>query len=227
MPSFIDLAGRRYGRLTVQRYAGRNKHKHSLWECRCRCGSKVVLPSGALRTGNTKSCGCLHREKLTRARVHGQARHDRTTPEYRAYHNAKRRCTHPNKHDWKYYGGRGIKFLFTSFVEFYRCIGDKPSPRHELDRIDVNGHYQPGNVRWVTKEESRRNMRSAKLNEIIVEQIRVRYAQGGITTRQLADKYGIDSSTVRRVITGKAWPSLPPKKPSASVLPRELEKQSA
>jgi hypothetical protein len=221
MPSFIDLTGQQYGRLTVQRYAGRSKHKHSLWECRCRCGKTVVLPSGALRTGNTKSCGCLHLEQLTKAKVHGQARQHGSTPEYRAYHNAKARCTHPDIPCYKYYGGRGIKFLFTSFAEFYRCLGDKPSPRHDIDRIDVNGNYEIGNVRWVTKEESHRNMRSTKLNEVIVQEIRALSARSEITTRQLADKYGITSSTVRKVITGKLWASLPPKKPSTSVASHE------
>lgn len=79
------------------------------------------------------------------------------TPEYQAYHNARTRCTNPNSENWPRYGARGIKFLFTSFDQFMDEIGPKPTPDHQLDRRDNDGHYEPGNVRWATPAENTNN----------------------------------------------------------------------
>ena len=77
-----------------------------------------------------------------------------------AYHGAKQRCTNPNHDSWKYYGGRGIEFRFTSFKQFLWDIGGPtPSPDHTLDRIDNDGHYEPGNVRWATRSVQAGNKR--------------------------------------------------------------------
>jgi len=84
------------------------------------------------------------------------------TPEYRAYSAAKARCNNPNHDKYEYYGGRGINFLFTSFIQFYSEVGPKPSPKHSLDRIKNHLHYQPGNVRWATQKEQIANSRRYK-----------------------------------------------------------------
>lgn len=68
-------------------------------------------------------------------------------PEHIAYFNARRRCNDINYHQYKYYGGRGIKFLFTSFQEFFMTLGKRPNKRYSLDRINNNGNYEPGNIR--------------------------------------------------------------------------------
>jgi hypothetical protein len=88
------------------------------------------------------------------------------TPELHAFENAKARCTNPNNRKWKDYGGRGIKFLFTCFGEFYLELGERPSPQHSLDRKENNGHYEPGNVRWATKSEQARNQRPRRPNAV-------------------------------------------------------------
>ncbi len=75
------------------------------------------------------------------------------TPEYRAFKSARQRCIMPDHPRYERYGGRGIKFLFTSFAQFIAHIGPRPSTKHSLDRKDNDGHYEPGNVRWATKEE--------------------------------------------------------------------------
>ncbi len=81
------------------------------------------------------------------------------TPEYKAYHRAKSRSTNPNVWSWKYYGGRGILFLFESYQEFLDDIGRRPGPEYSLDRIDTNGHYEVGNVKWSTTSEQMTNRR--------------------------------------------------------------------
>jgi|SRR5579883_485126 len=81
------------------------------------------------------------------------------TPEYHAYQMAKYRCTNPKCQAWDNYGGRGIKFLFTSIEQFMAELGPRPGPGYSLDRINNNGHYAPGNVRWATRAEQHANQR--------------------------------------------------------------------
>jgi hypothetical protein len=80
------------------------------------------------------------------------------TREYSSFCNAKKRCNNPKEIGYANYGGRGIKFLFTSFEEFYAELGPRPTGT-SVDRIDVNDHYRPGNVRWATKQEQINNRR--------------------------------------------------------------------
>ncbi len=157
MPKILDLAGQRFGRLTVLHRAGRTPHKKTLWLCRCDCGAEIVAVTGQLKSGHTQSCGCLQKEKAAASNTtHGASR----SPEYRAWVGMRQRCTNPSFQDWHHYGGRGIQCHFTTFEQFLADIDRRPSPRHSVDRIDNDGHYEPGNVRWVTQKEQTRNQRS-------------------------------------------------------------------
>ena len=92
-------------------------------------------------------------------RTHGLTRRNgKRTPEYQAYAGAKHRCTNPNSRNFKHYGGRGIRFLFTSFEQFFAELGPRPYGL-ELDCIENDGHYEPGNVRWATSSQQKRNRR--------------------------------------------------------------------
>ena len=81
------------------------------------------------------------------------------TPEYKAFRNARQRCEYERDRKYIYYGGRGIRFLFKTFLQFWEELGPKPSPKHlySLDRIDSDGNYEPGNVKWSTRQEQNRN----------------------------------------------------------------------
>lgn len=107
------------------------------------------------------SCGVVLREvehhRKTNFR-HGLIR----TPEYRAWSLMKDRCLNPASANYPYWGGRGIKvheLWQRDFPAFFAHVGRRPSPKHSLDRIDNDGHYEPGNVRWATKKEQRANQR--------------------------------------------------------------------
>jgi hypothetical protein len=94
---------------------------------------------------------------------HGHSRNGET-PEYRAFKGARERCNNPNGKSYANYGGRGIKFLFTSFEEFLAELGSKPEPKrlYSLDRINNDGSYEPANIRWATRTEQNRNQRPHK-----------------------------------------------------------------
>jgi hypothetical protein len=93
--------------------------------------------------------------------THGCASGGSITTELRSYYHARERCNNPNVKNWADYGGRGIKFLFTSFEQFVLELGKKPKGK-TLDRIDNDGDYEPGNVRWATWEQQRANQRKQR-----------------------------------------------------------------
>lgn len=88
------------------------------------------------------------------------------TPEHSAWVSMRQRCTNPKKREYKHYGGRGIKVCDEwahSFLAFFAHVGERPSDKHSLDRIDVDGNYEPGNVRWATQQEQIDNTRTVKM----------------------------------------------------------------
>ena len=147
-----DISGDRYGKYVVQEYVGKDKHGLTQWLCKCDCGTEKVVRTNSLRTGTTQSCGCIMQDN---AKAQGMAR----TPEYRSYMDAKIRCNNPNDQKYSWYGARGIEFKFDSFNEFYAELGDRPEGNYSLDRIDNDGSYEVGNVRWATKTEQMNNRR--------------------------------------------------------------------
>lgn len=152
---FKNLIGKRYWRLVVVECAG-SVRGHAYWKCQCDCGKEKCVSTGNLP--RTKSCGCYQHEFC---KTHGQ--HGR--PEYRIWAAMLSRCFNKRNRGWKNYGGRGITVCpaWKSFSEFFSAMGARPTRKHTLDRIDNDGNYEPGNVRWATRKIQARNTRRQRL----------------------------------------------------------------
>lgn len=156
---YKHLIGKQFGRITII-IPYNLTNKHLIVKGICSCGKEWQGTLNSLKKGNTNSCGCYALELIKNNdynKTHGM----KGTPEYTAYQQAKNRATNIKDKDWRYYGGRGIEFRFNSFEEFFREVGFKPTYLHSIDRINNNGHYEIGNIRWATKKEqilNRRNM---------------------------------------------------------------------
>lgn len=143
---------------------------HRRYLVKCECGTEKSVLGHSLRPGNTVSCGCHTRRRLRDATFnikHGEASGTRPTPEYTCWKGMKKRCVNPNFIDFEHYGGRGIKVCerwIDSYDNFLSDMGRKPSAAHSIDRINVNGNYEPSNCRWATQSQQNGNRRTR--NEI-------------------------------------------------------------
>lgn len=157
----IDVAGQRFGMLIALYRDPSSTVTRSLWVCRCDCGRETRVIVASLRNRNSKSCGCLRGES------HKEAGHGNipSSKEYRAWHEMKKRCYNPKVKSFKHYGARGVTICEKwrdSFSAFLHDVGRAPSSAMTLDRVDNNGNYEPGNVRWATRSQQNKNRRPFK-----------------------------------------------------------------
>lgn len=157
--------GDKYGRLTISKWIVGKIKNHGRVEAICECGKWGIYLRSNLASGNTKSCGCLQKEKcLTNRLKHGLTE----THEYQTWTNIKSRCYLPSVQSYKYYGAQGVKVCkrwLHSFENFYADMGPRPSGKHSIDRINPFGDYKPSNCRWATWKQQMNNRRMNHASE--------------------------------------------------------------
>ncbi len=187
--NFQDLTSQRFGRLTIVSFWGQSANKMSYWNCICDCGNISIAQGAALKNGNTTSCGCYHKERISENfKTHGMCDH----PLYSVWDSMNARCNDPNAANYQWYGGfvdpekgipQPVKVCWQwnrdnpegckNFCHYMDTV--MPIPSYDkypsgyaiwsLDRIDPDGHYEPNNVKWATASEQQLNKRFHKLKE--------------------------------------------------------------
>jgi len=191
MGNAVDLTGQKFGRLKVVSLLG-SQNNRRIWNCLCDCGTSFSCASDRLRSGNTTSCGCYHKELVRNmATTHGLSH----LPEYKVWKDMKARCYNSRNIEYENYGGRGIIVCDEwkeSFESFYRHVGSRPTAEHTIDRQDVNGNYEPGNVKWSTHVEQARNRRNNRI---------VSYKGHDYVLAELADILDLDVKSLHGYLT--------------------------
>lgn len=185
MGGFIDLTGKKFGRLTVLKRTGSGPAGQPLWKCRCRCGKTTTVRGHRLRKGETKSCGCFRLDSISaRTTTHG----DSKTSFYRLWGNMVARCTQPSSNSYPEYGALGIK-VCRRWLKYENFKADMwPRPKGlQLDRIRSSGPYSPKNCRWVTVKEQQRNKRNCWA---------VQFQGRKVTLAELSEISGINRGTL-------------------------------
>lgn len=164
MSKLIDLRDKRFGRLVVIQRADNSSSGEARWLCKCDCGNIKIVKGNHLRNEAIKSCGCMEVEnRFVVNKTHGGA----NTRLYNVWLGMRKRCFNPNEAAYPNYGGRGITVCeewrdFGAFRDWALNAGyDENAKRGEctIDRIDVNGNYEPSNCRWVDMKIQRQNQR--------------------------------------------------------------------
>ena len=192
-----DITGRKFGRLTAIRYAGKSKGKQTLWECKCDCGKNVIVHHQNLKSGHTSSCGCFNLEStIKRSSTHGGSK----TRLYTIWHDMLNRCYKENHRCYKDYGGKGVfvcdewKNDKESFCLWALSHGYKPGL--SIDRIDNDKNYCPDNCRWVT-------MHQQSLNTS--KNVKITYDGKTQTLKEWANELGIKNTTLHNRIHYYGW----------------------
>lgn len=192
----IDITSQKFGRLTVLYENGR-RGKNIIWRCKCECGKEIDAIAYNLKNGHTKSCGCLANEvKSIVHSLHGGSK----TPLFRTWQHMISRCRNSNVAGYKNYGGRGITVCkeWEDSFEAFRHWSLQNGYRENLsiDRIDVNGNYEPSNCRWANAKTQANNKR----NNHVIE-----YNGVTKTISEWADELGLKPSTIKARLDVCHW----------------------
>lgn len=191
------IPGQKFGRLTAVAPTGQSQSGMKTWICVCDCGQQATVIGNNLSKGNTKSCGCLSRDKSAGRMAALNLKHGATkTRLFKIWTGIVDRTTNPNHDAYERYGGRGIVLSegWRDFAVFAAAVGEPPSAKHSIDRIDNEKGYEPGNVRWVLAQQQAENRRTNRF---------VSVRGDTLTFAAAARRLGVSKSTItRRVDAG-------------------------
>ena len=187
VPKFQDLSGQKFNCLAVIEHAGRNHAGKHIYLCKCDCGKTVILRGEDVKSGNTKSCGCLRRQMtIDKNYKHGYAH----TPMYNVWLGIKERCLNPNNSSYKNYGGRGITICddWMDYKNFHRDMAPTYKTGLTLERIDNEKGYCEDNCIWADRNVQGNNKRNNHF---------IRFKGEVGTISQMARKYDLHPSIVQ------------------------------
>jgi hypothetical protein len=167
------MIGEKYNLLTITKILDPIVYPYKSYkmvEAKCDCGKIITSRLANIKNGNTKSCGCYRKYYMSEIKViHKDCRRGKETSEHRTLDGMKQRCYNINNHKYPLYGQRGIiicdQWLEKNgqgYINFLNDMGRKPSSEYSIDRINVDGNYEPSNCRWATKSEQVKNRRPFK-----------------------------------------------------------------
>lgn len=192
MSRLINLAGKKFHRLEVLSLIGKDNANHAIWQCKCDCGNETNVQSSHLITGHTRSCGCLHKEVLTKHGCHGGKL-------YNAWQAMISRCYNSKTESYHNYGGRGITVCerwIDSPINFILDMGIPDNKKLTLERIDVNGNYELSNCKWASMKQQQRNKRNNNVIEFNGE---------SLCLSEWCEKLNLKRSTLRNRLTVRGW----------------------
>lgn len=202
MGKFVDLTGQIFDRLTViEKTDKRDSNGSVIWLCRCACTNEILVKSNSLTSGHTKSCGCINKERASEfCKTHFRTHNLRTHRLYNTWEHMKQRCYNKNNKDYKNYGARGIIVCnewLDDFMIFYSwAISNGYRDDLTLDRVNVNGNYEPNNCRWATQGEQNNNKQSHH---------KLTYNGETLTLAQWSERVNIPYNTLERRINKHKW----------------------
>jgi hypothetical protein len=199
----LELAGNRYGALLVVGRA-ESSGRHIRWDCKCDCGASCAVIASNLTRLHTVTCGAsVHRRKPEGTKV-------TANPAYMVWLNMRRRCSDPNATSYPRYGAKGVRVCseWESFDRFIADMGERPSTKHQIDRIDSGAGYCKSNCRWVTAGENSRNRSFVKLSDSSAAKVKALLSDGK-TCREAADVVGVSRASVLDVSRGRTWKHVP------------------
>ena len=186
-----DLTGRVFGMLTVKKFAWK-RGVHYYWECVCSCGKETIVNGYNLRSGKTKSCGCLRATVTAEVHTtHGDARQGKVTRLRRLWSGMKNRCNNANMASYKWYGAKGVKVCdeWCDYAKFKAwALTNGYADNLSIDRIDPDGDYEPSNCRWITRNEN--SARAHALDEDVETKARS-LAKGGASVLEISKQTGL------------------------------------
>ena len=192
-----DITGERFGKLTVISKHHLDKRQEWHWECKCDCGNTTIVTGNKLRSGHTKSCGCMLEEHRSKGfhKTHGLSE----TKLYTVWLNMKHRCYYKRNNMYYAYGGRGISVCdewmkFEVFADWAFSNGYEEGL--SLERIDVNGNYCPENCKWIPMKKQYLNRTDSHLLTAFGETM---------TIKEWSDRSGIKYDTIERRINAYGW----------------------
>ena len=190
MSKIVDINGEKFGRLTVVNLHSQDIKDHrARWKCLCECGNTTLVYGSNLRSGGVKSCGCLRVDNL---KTHGLC----GSSEHIVWCNMLQRCSDVNGKSYDRYGGRGIGVCdrWLSFELFFSDMGNRPSNKYTIERIDNNVGYEPSNCKWATREENNRNTSRSKIWSV--------YGDMYCSAQQAATVFGVAPQTIAKWCDG-------------------------